>query len=223
MRQLDYIDNSSLVWYAGYGSNLSEERFIRYIKGGTPQFGIKKHVGCRDKSIYLNKKGIEIPFELYFAKQSSSWQNAGVAFINSDKADSSDTFCSCYLIRIQQLIDIFLQENDAALSDIDEKLFSEMLIQRQGDFVPAPALTWYGRIILLQDLEGIPVYTFTASWQFSEVKLQAPGVRYLKTILQGLQKSHGLSIEDSIRYLMNKKGIADFWESKQLFETIQNS
>ncbi|MBL0236650.1 MAG: hypothetical protein IPQ02_08595 [Saprospiraceae bacterium] len=41
INKLDYI------WYASYGSNLLEERFQCYIKGGMPKGSTKTYLGCR--------------------------------------------------------------------------------------------------------------------------------------------------------------------------------
>jgi len=33
------VNKKTYVWYAGYGSNLNKQRFMCYIKGGTPTYG----------------------------------------------------------------------------------------------------------------------------------------------------------------------------------------
>ncbi len=68
------------VWYAGYGSNLCEERFLCYIKGGKFRWGGRKSSGCDDKTLPEEKGRITIPFPLYFAERSRGWQGGGVAF-----------------------------------------------------------------------------------------------------------------------------------------------
>lgn len=39
------------IWYACYSSNILEERFICYIKGGQPKGVQTKYEGCTDKTL----------------------------------------------------------------------------------------------------------------------------------------------------------------------------
>ncbi len=55
------------VWYVGYGSNLSEQRFLCYIQGGTPPFGKDSNRGCQDQTRPKAEKPIKIHYPLYFA------------------------------------------------------------------------------------------------------------------------------------------------------------
>src|SRR4030095_163368 len=102
------------IWYASYGSNLLEERFLCYIKGGQP-VGSKKHYeGCRDKSLPIDKEEFYIPSELYFAKESDSWDNGGVAFIKTNFEPQQSTLGRMYLITPQQFIDVVKQETNSS-------------------------------------------------------------------------------------------------------------
>ena len=56
---------SSYVWYASYGSNMSKERFLCYIRGGSVEGMTKRCEGCADPSEPLKDLYIEIPHELY--------------------------------------------------------------------------------------------------------------------------------------------------------------
>ena len=76
---------SDLVWYASYGSNLCEDRFLCYIKGGMPQGSKKMHLGCSDKTAPRATQNIIINRALYFAKEYSSWGKGGVAFIKMNQ------------------------------------------------------------------------------------------------------------------------------------------
>lgn len=71
----------NLVWYVSYGSNLMEERFHCYIKGGIPAGSNEAEKGCRDHTLPVHNKGCELPYPLYFAKDTSKWGTGGVAFI----------------------------------------------------------------------------------------------------------------------------------------------
>ena len=83
-----------LVWYACYGSNIYKKRFLFYIKGGQPEVSTKCYKGCSDKNAPTYDKQIRIPYELYFSKESSSWENRGVAFIKSERNESVETLNS---------------------------------------------------------------------------------------------------------------------------------
>ena len=48
------------VWYVAYGSNLSRERFCRYIRGGRPEGSERDLPGCRDTSDPMNSFGMLI-------------------------------------------------------------------------------------------------------------------------------------------------------------------
>ncbi len=56
------------VWYVGYGSNLSQQRFLCYITGRIPCFGKKKNDGCKkNQTLPADNKPIIIHYPLYFA------------------------------------------------------------------------------------------------------------------------------------------------------------
>ena len=60
------MTDKNLVWYIGYGSNLSKERFLCYITGGQPIGNAKSYEGCRDKTLPISDKSIIINNDLYF-------------------------------------------------------------------------------------------------------------------------------------------------------------
>jgi hypothetical protein len=99
-----------LVWYASYGSNLKRERFVCYIKGGTPKGSAKRNEGCRDKSEPAESRPISINGEIYFAGQSRPWGNGGVAFIR-ENSEQGSTLGRKYLITEEQFNDVVMQEN----------------------------------------------------------------------------------------------------------------
>jgi hypothetical protein len=62
-----------LVWYACYGSNINEKRFLYYIYGGV--YNGRNYSGCNDKTRFLDSKSYTLPYELYFSKNSKTWEN----------------------------------------------------------------------------------------------------------------------------------------------------
>ena len=79
--------NEDLVWYASYGSNLQEERFLCYIMGGKAIGSNKSNPGCKDKTPPRDTEEIYIESEMYFAKSSSVW-DAWKSFLNSFYANN---------------------------------------------------------------------------------------------------------------------------------------
>jgi len=78
------------VWYSGYGSNLSKQRFLCYIMGGKPTYGKKCNKGCDDKALPIEDKPCKIPYGLYFAlpdkeEKTDMWGRGGVAFLDPTK------------------------------------------------------------------------------------------------------------------------------------------
>ena len=61
------------VWYAAYGSNLSKERFMRYIER------------CTDQSKPEDDRRFEFPYDITFAGTAVSWGNKGKAFLDDSK------------------------------------------------------------------------------------------------------------------------------------------
>ena len=54
------IMTDKYVWYACYGSNLSKERFLFYVKGGFCKLNNKDYKGCADKSEPIKDRPIVI-------------------------------------------------------------------------------------------------------------------------------------------------------------------
>ena len=96
------------VWYVCYGSNLLWSRFERYITGGICEENNKEYKGCSDKILPSKNVAVELPYKLYFAKESRSWGGMGVAFI--DLKHPGKTPGRAYLINEEQLNDIQNQE-----------------------------------------------------------------------------------------------------------------
>lgn len=162
------ITNISLdeyIWYACYGSNLSEQRFLCYIEGGTPTWSTsgKPNKGCADKTRPRENGPFPIKHQLYFAKESSNWDNAGVAFIYPEETQDKEkwTLGRIWLVTKEQFDEIWTQEGRKP--------------------------NWYGNVISLGKVDGIEVKTIT-----NPIKLpdNRPHDNYLKTIKLGLKETY---------------------------------
>lgn len=126
------------VWYVCYGSNLLWSRFERYIIGGKCGENGKEYDGCTDKTLPSENVKVELPYELYFAKESPSWNGMGVAFLNIKKKDKTQG--RAYLINQGQLNDIHKQEGKA----------------------------WYDNMFHLGTIDDISAFTLTSSKKYGE-------------------------------------------------------
>jgi len=190
------------VWYASYGSNLSEDRFMCYIKGGKPAGAKKIYEGCSDKSNPVDQKAIEIPHELYFAKSAQVWSGGGVCFINPQINNEANTLAKMYLITKSQFIDVVKQENKTKQSlnvDFNKVKENKSLITIEN--------SWYGNLLHLGNEEHSPIFTFTNQGYLHD-EINSPNHHYLKTIIRGLVDSHKLSEVQIVDYLSSKKGVS---------------
>lgn len=199
------------VWYASYGSNLNPERFLCYIKGGSPEGSTRVEAGCRDNSLPIDESTFIINFPLYFAKNASGWGNQGVAFIGLNQDSDDITYSKKYLVTTEQFLDIVKQENGGIEFDID---LDEVKEKASINF----RHSWYGNILYLGEEKGYPIFTFTAPWDITEIDWETPSHAYLTTIIKGLQSE--LSNEEIYQYLKNKPGIKGHYTDKELVDVV---
>jgi hypothetical protein len=183
------------IWYVGYGSNLNEQRFICYIKGGTPRFGKRKNDGCKDRTLPAENKSIIIHYPLYFAlpnnlKETFNWGRGGVAFIGHAEDKELKTFCRMWKITREQYEEVRNQEGRS----------------------------WYGKEIPLGENGGMPIYTITNEAVLSNII--CPSDAYLKTIALGLKETYNFSEEEIADYLIAKEGIKDSLKKDNLIKII---
>lgn len=185
----------SYIWYASYGSNLMEERFLCYIKGGKPLGSQLFEKGARNKSDPLKSTMFTLSHRLYFAKDKSKWGRGGVAFIENEPNVHVTTYSKAYLITTEQFTDIVAQENGLSSLHIDYHSF-----YKKGflDIVDG----WYGRLLSIGEIDNIPVATFTSPEDLDLSQRYPPAQPYVAVILNGLQEL-GLTLEESISYLKN--------------------
>jgi hypothetical protein len=175
---------SRYVWYVGYGSNLSKQRFLCYIIGGTPKFGNKYYHGCTNTDCPIDDKPFRIPYRLYFALpnkkvETSNWGKGGVAFVCPEKEQDEHnwTWCRMWKITCAQYEEIREQEG-------------------QG---------WYNQEIFLGEKNEIPIRTITNTNLLSNI--MRPSDAYLKTITIGLKETYNFTDNEIAAYLFKKEGV----------------
>lgn len=134
--------NKEYIWYACYGSNLLNERFMHYIHGGVCRFNGSSYDGCTDQSEPLDDRPCIINHKLYFGNRSSKWDDGGVAFLNPVRNEKVVTLGRMFLITEEQFKEVQRQEGPG----------------------------WYNEVLDLGMAEGIPIKTFTHSTVFPRSK-----------------------------------------------------
>lgn len=183
------------VWYVGYGSNLHEQRFLCYIKGGTPRFGKNCNKGCTDKTPPAEKKAIIINYPLYFAlpdknTETSNWGAGGVAFIDPQEDTKLKTFCRMWKITEGQYDEVKAQEGDS----------------------------WYGKEMQLGEEDEIPIYTITNDVVLTNIR--CPSDAYIKTIALGLRETYGFTDKAIVDYLLGKTGIEGILKEDEVLNML---
>lgn len=183
------------VWYAAYGSNLQYERLVCYINGDKPTGASLKQRGMLDKTPPAVNFAVSIPHRLYFADYSGSWKG-GVAFITPQASGKTKTLCRIYLIKRQQFVELFAQENQIDTSSVDidfEKLNTRGHV-KSGN-------TWYSLVLKVGEKTGRPIYTFTCPYEKSS-ECTRPSESYLSTVISGLIECWSkMKKDDLIEYL----------------------
>jgi hypothetical protein len=203
-----------LVWYAAYGSNLSLERFRRYLEGGTfgPAGG---HRGAQDPTPPRASRGWWIAHPLAFAQRSRRW-GGGVAFVGRRPVPSPVTRVRLHLITAGQLGDVCAQENGVGAVVVDwDRL-------RGGEAVEATA-GWYGVLVPCGTVEGRLVVTFTAPWELGDVPATRPSPAYLATMAVGLRETFGLSARQVAEELAGVPGIAGELTVEELLDQLRGN
>jgi len=140
------------VLYAVYGSNLCQERFVYYIKGG--QFEGHHYRGCNDKTEPEDYGQLFVPYRLYFAKKSSRWNGKGVAFLICKK-EENDKFHT--LVRLWK---------------ITEEQF-DCIWEQEGK-------TYYHEKIYLGEKDELEIYTLTGCWLKEKNRPAEEYLQYIK-------------------------------------------
>ena len=204
-----------MVWYVCYGSNLLEDRFLCYIRGGVIPGNVRSERGAKDSSLPKRSEPCMIDHELFFSTPIKKWFGSGVAYINPKKLDQKDdleanpgmvqtdeksnvTLGRRYLITLEQFLDIVRQENalpaDCKISiDFDQ-------LKLTGSQVVLPG-SHYGRLLYLGDMEGYPMYSFTCIPSMEEMAKAPLFGPYYDVIAQGLKETFHMSKKEIAAYL----------------------
>lgn len=202
--------STDLIWYAGYGSNLSAARLRLYLEGGTPLGASLGVPGSRDPSPPRDRRALEMTGSVYFAFESPTW-GGGIAFY--DPAGPGTSVGSAYLLSRGQLYDVAAQEMHrppGADLDLDTLLAA-------GTHVFGPGR--YETMHVVGAIDGHPVVTMTATWE-GAVPYRAPSPAYLRTVGLGLRESQGWTATQAAAYLLARPGIGPDWDETAIKQLL---
>lgn len=203
------------VWYVAYGSNLSEERFLRYLQGGPIPNSTtgQRQDAARDQSLPTGDQPFALNRQVFFAGSSARWGDGGVAFLDADIEPDEPSCGRAWQITLGQFEDLFRQENGMeTITPIDLDDLSE-----RGRLEVVPK--WYGRLEHVGDIEGVPVITLASPKPLRPVR--AAHVSYLSVIAEGLASSWGMATHEAARYLSSLQGNNQEWTTKSLTAALE--
>lgn len=222
------------VWYASYGSNLNRDRFLAYIRGGSPEGSSVRQPGARDRSEPAGDIPIRFDGRMHFAHSSGRWGSGGVAFMDVDHAGHA--LGRAYLITSEQFDDVVAQENGRSPSAAHSVPMSRVLLE-QRDVVSQSSL--YGTVLHVGDYQGAPVLTFTGSFTARDALLEASGAtepsgqaalwsaaansphgNYLRMVASGLEDTFGMTKAQQADYLRGCGG-AEGWARRELLAVLR--
>ncbi len=185
----------TMVWYAGYGSNLCADRFRCYLEGGTPRGTTRPCRGARDRAQPRGDRPLDIPHRLYFAGNSTTW-GGSPCFVDIVESPATPTHARAYLITWEQFEDVVAQENGRPTSPLG-LAFDDLVAGASIRVGPGR----YEHLLCLGRHDGIPVVTFTSPRTMTDVEPGAPSSMYLKVMIAGLRASHALSDDVLVAYI----------------------
>ncbi len=201
------------VWYASYGSNLSRDRFLHYLRGGRPEGASRTYPGARDHTLPADDRPLTLPGEMFFAWASPTW-GGGIAFYDADAP--GPTLARAYLVTEHQFADVAAQEmHQLPGEDLD---LAHVLEHSRHDLGPGR----YEALHLVGELEGAPVLTFTAP-DPTALHHNSPVRAYLAMLVAGLRETHGLTDVEITDYLLARPGIGPDWERSRLAALVSDS
>lgn len=167
------------VWYVSYGSNMLNERFTHYIKGGSFEGGGACHRACADTDEPRAVRPYDIPFDMYFGNRSGSWEGRGVSFLDVSRPGHAKGVA--YLITREQFEHVAKEEN--------------------GGTAPEDSVGWYNKVVNLGRMSGYDVVTITNG---QGVHPNEPSEAYLSVLARGLSENYPEMTNEDIQLYLDK-------------------
>ncbi|XP_022135468.1 histone deacetylase 5-like [Momordica charantia] len=202
------------VWYAAFGSNLWEPRFLCYIKGGQVEGMKKLCTGSMDKTPPKETLWKTFTHRLFFGHEySNTWGQGGVAFLHPESNSEEKSYLCLYRITLEQFNDVLHQENRGSGFLSNNPLFDlanlNTVTSKHLNSIEIPAgRGWYHNLLYFGKERDIPIVTMTCShldvedFKSGKVPLCAPPKEYVDTLVKGLVEGP-LSKEEALIYVQN--------------------
>lgn len=192
----------TLVWYAAYGSNVDQARFLTYLTGGPVPGTEHQQAGARDPSPPRRSEPHHFDRAIRFAHHSPRWN--GATAILDHRPGPIGALGRRYLITKAQFDDVVAQENRRTVVDLP-------LDQLDEDEIHPVSDRNYDGLLLLGTEDGAPVLTFTTPSEPEDIDVAAPSRTYLGTIARGILHTHELTPAEIARHLHGAPGVAPAW------------
>lgn len=233
--ELDKSGRPARLWYASYGSNLNQERFLTYITGGKPPGSTSYHLGTTDRTEPQGDIPIRFNGRMHFAYMSSRWGSGGVAFMDLDSAGHA--LGRAYNISSDQFDEVVAQENGRT-PRLATEIDLSVVMKKGRATVLENAL--YDTVLHIGDYDGAPVFTFTGAFTAQDalreaervndeeesdgnwmIASNAPHSNYLRMIASGLGDTFGMTKGQQTDYLRGCGG-ADTWARRELLARLRD-
>ncbi|KAH7665181.1 Histone deacetylase family protein [Dioscorea alata] len=199
------------IWYATFGSNMWEPRFLCYIRGGQVEGMSQPCHGSRDESLPKAVMWKTFPHRLFFARSHSvTWGTGGVAFLLPEGNNNEKVHMCLYRITLEQFNDILLQEN-VAVQHRDTPLFDlsslQFVSENKSKVLEELKCGWYPNVLYLGKDDNLPILTMTCPLSTVEEcksgKLPMIGAskEYMKVLVKGLVEGKQFTQDDAIAYI----------------------
>ena len=172
--------SQTYVWYVSYGSNMARDRLACYLQGGRPPGAHVSYPGARNPAAPRAEACVELPGTIYFAGASKVW-GGGMAFYDHHAA--GPTPAKAYLITAEQFADVAAQEMNRppeADSPLEDLVF-DLPVGASHSVGPGG----YETLLVLDDIDGVPMVTFTAPHGSADIEHTQPTEPYLAMLRTG--------------------------------------
>ncbi|KAK3406388.1 hypothetical protein EUGRSUZ_K02530 [Eucalyptus grandis] len=199
------------IWYATFGSNMWNPRFLCYIEGGQVDGMQKPCSGSMDKSPPKDILWKTFPHQLFFGRESTrTWGLGGVAFLHPESKNEDIVHMCLYKITLEQFNDVLLQENVSSY-DMSSPLFdlTSLDCSKEKGSIDLEAVknSQYHNVVYLGMEQDIPILTMACNmsdienFKSGKVPLCAPSEDYANTLIRGLVEGGQLSEEKASSYI----------------------
>ncbi|XP_052179798.1 histone deacetylase 5 isoform X2 [Diospyros lotus] len=203
--------SKTYVWYATYGSNMWESRFLCYIEGGQVEGMRRPCTGSLDKSVPKEILWKVVPHRLFFGRdQTKTWGPGGAAFLSPESNCQHKAYMCLYRITLEQFNDVLLQENVSGC-DMSSPVFdlTDLEFIKEKNCISLEILKngWYHNVVYMGNENGIPILTMTCTlsdvenFKSGKFPVCAPAKEYANALVRGLVGGKQLSEEAAMAYI----------------------